>query len=61
MSFEIENLIFVTFRTPKKVFDNNNLKNSDSPNIENRNKNIKMVFDIENLIVGNVPNAKVVF
>ena len=60
MSFEIENLIFITFRTPK-VFDHNNLKNSDSPNIENRNTNIEMVFDIENLIAGNVPNAKVVF
>ena len=58
-----------TFWMPKYVFDRNFMENSVNPNKVNQNMNIEMVFwfskhalkvsfDIENLIFGNIPGAK---
>ena len=71
MSFDIENLIFANVPNAKEGFDHKNMKKRDSPNIENQNTYIELVFrnskpcralevsfDIENLMLGNIPNAK---
>ena len=46
---------------PKNVFGHYNMKNRDSLNIDIRNCELRVNFDIENMILGNIPNAKVDF